>query len=77
MASEDPDLITATALKKVADFSPSDKWAGEHPITAAALEIGKPVIMQKLAEFMGVSAEQGPRRGTVPPRRQISSPYGK
>ncbi len=55
VASEDPELIVAMALQKVAALSPSEKWVGEHPWGAAAWEIGKPAILAKMAEFAGVA----------------------
>ncbi len=77
VASEDPDLIVGTALAKVAAYSPSEKWVGEHPITAAALEIGKPLIMQKLAEFMGVEGRNRGLRNSAGKTGNYASPYGK
>ena len=73
IAAEDPDLIVATAMQKVAGYSPSEKWVSEHPLTAAALEIGKPMIMQKLAEFMGVPGQSRLKKG----RGAGGSVYGR
>lgn len=78
VASEDPDLIMATAMHKVANYAPSDKWVEEHPLSAMALEVGKPLVMQKMAEIMGGLTGGSPgRRALGPGKKPVSSPYGK
>ncbi len=83
VASEDPDLILATAMHKVANYSPSDKWVEEHPLTALALEAGKPLILGKMAEVLEGTLVGGRRQtaGRTGPGgaqgKKPSSPFGR
>lgn len=71
LAMEDPELVSRLAMKRVAEFEPSKKWSKEHPVLAAALEAGKPLILNTL---------QGVLYGTPTKRVRenvdTSSPYG-
>ncbi len=77
VASEDPDLILATAMHKVANYSPSDKWVEEHPLTALALEAGKPLILGKMAEVLEGTLGKGNRTRARGDRKALSSPFGR
>lgn len=55
MASQDPEAIKYSVMKKVMDFKFSNKYAKEHPLIVAALEIGKPKIIEMVSEGLGTS----------------------
>lgn len=63
LATENPDVIAATALKKVADFQPSDKWMEDHPLLTLALEAGKPMVMQHMQELFDPGGRVGKAQG--------------
>ncbi len=71
VASENPEIIIGTAMQKVANWQPSKKFQEEHELIAAAAEMGKPFILQKLAEALGVGPAQLPGK-----RRKGGSIYG-
>ncbi len=77
VASEDPDLIMATAMHKVANYSPSDKWIEDHPLTAMALEAGKPWILAKMGEVLEGSLGKGNTRTAGHDQKRLSSPFGR
>lgn len=78
VASQDPEIIIATAMKKVADWTPSEKFTLEHELLAAAAEVGKPFILQKMGEALQKGGLLAGRSGGSGPRRPggHSSPFG-
>lgn len=73
-AAQDPELMVATAMKKVAEWKPSKKYGQEHPLIVAALEIGKPALLNQLSGMMlGTSTKSQSPGG----RNALPSPYGR
>lgn len=50
--AQDPEALQLAALKKVASFKFTDKYAEEHPLIAMALEIGKPKVLEIIRSGM-------------------------
>ena len=48
MAMGDPEMMKLAAMKKIAEFSVTDKYAKEHPFLAMMIEMGKPKVLEML-----------------------------
>ena len=55
LAQNDPEVLRASTVKRVMDMQVSKAYAKDHPLIVAALELGKP----KLLEMLGVSSGTG------------------
>lgn len=73
-AAQDPELMMAAAMKKVAEWKPSKKYAQEHPLIVAALEMGKPALLNQLSGMVLGTSTRSPSFGG---QKGLPSPYGK
>lgn len=76
VASEDPEAIIGTAMRKVANWAPSKKMMDEHEMIALAAEIGKPVILDAMYRFYQGSGGTPGRGRSAPGRKALPSPFG-
>ncbi len=78
VASENPEVIIGTAMKKVADWTPSAKFLEEHELIALAAEVGKPMILGKMAEFFEGTLGKKTTRGRGPrDQKALPTPFGR
>jgi len=71
MAMGDPEMMKLAAMKKIAEFSVTDKYAKEHPFLAMMIEMGKPKVLEMLeTSFPGsaTSVSLQPSRSPRPVR---------
>ena len=79
IASENPEMVLATAMQKVAEWEPSKKYKSENPGKALAYEIGKPYVLSGMAKaYESLTGQKvgGGRTGNATVRKKFTSPYG-
>ncbi len=76
LASENPEIVLATAMRKVSEWEPSKKYAKENPGKMLAYEIGKPFVLNGMMKaYESLTGQQvGGSNTTL--RKTFTSPYG-